>query len=238
MPTVLVTGASRGLGLEFVRQYAAAGWEVIAAARNPAQATDLAEAKRRAGGLVSVETLDVTRTQHLEWLVGKYANASIDVLINNAGDIGPRGAHREALHKQFFGSIDYGAWLAVLETNLLAPVRIAEAFAEQVARSEQKKIIFMSSTVGSLSEGQHAVFAYASSKAALNKAVSMIAMATRTRGLIAAAVCPGHVKTDLGGAGATLEARDSIAGLRKVIAALAPKDSGSFTRYNGERIAW
>jgi NAD(P)-dependent dehydrogenase (short-subunit alcohol dehydrogenase family) len=238
MPTALITGASRGLGLEFTRQYAAAGWDVIACARDPARATELEAVRKRAGGLVSVEMLDVTNPQHLEWVVGKHANTPIDLLINNAGDIGPRGPHRELLFKQMFGSLDYAAWLRVLEINTLAPIRIAEAFATHVERSEQKKMVFVSSTTGSNAEGQYPVFAYCSSKAALNKCVTMLAGAVRDRGIIAAAVCPGHVRTELGGQGATLDPPESIAGLRKVIARLTLADSGSFTRYNGERIAW
>jgi NAD(P)-dependent dehydrogenase (short-subunit alcohol dehydrogenase family) len=101
MPTALITGASRGLGLEFTRQYAAAGWDVIACARDPARATELEAVRKRAGGLVSVEMLDVTNPQHLEWVVGKYANTAVDLLINNAGANphrrglrGPRRAQR------------------------------------------------------------------------------------------------------------------------------------------------
>lgn len=238
MPTVLVTGSSRGLGLEFTRQYAAAGWDVIACTRDPSRSVELEAVRRRSGGLVSVETLDVTNPQHLAWVVGKYANTAIDVLINNAGDIGPRGVHRELLYRQLFGSLDYEAWMRVLEVNTLAPVRIAEAFAAHVERSEQRKMIFISSTTGSNTEGRYAIFPYCSSKAALNKCVTMMAMALRERGIIVAAVCPGHVKTAMGGATADIEPQDSIAGLRKVIARLTLEDSGSFTRYNGERIAW
>jgi NAD(P)-dependent dehydrogenase (short-subunit alcohol dehydrogenase family) len=99
-------------------------------------------------------------------------------------------------------------------------------------------MVFVSSTTGSNTEGAYPVFAYCSSKAALNKCVTMLAAAVRERGIIAAAVCPGHVRTELGGQGATLDPPQSIAGLRKVIARLTLADSGSFTRYNGERIAW
>jgi NAD(P)-dependent dehydrogenase (short-subunit alcohol dehydrogenase family) len=238
VPTVLITGASRGLGLEFVRQYSHSAWTVIACARDPAKAQELAEVQRRAGGLVAIEPLDVTHERQVEWLAGKYAETPIDVLINNAGDIGPRGAHHEQIHKQYFGSLDFAAWQKLLELNLLAPMRIAEAFAPHVERSTQKKMIFMSSTTGSNVEGVYPVFPYCSSKAALNKCVTMLALAVKERGIVAAAVCPGHAKTELGGAGATVEVPDSIAGLRKVIARLTLADSGSFTRYDGARVAW
>jgi len=238
MPTILVTGASRGIGLEFVRQYAQAGWDVIAAARDPANARELDDVRRRAGGNVAVEPLDVTHPQQVEWLVGKYAATAIDVLVNNAGELGPRGAHREQLHRQFFGSLDYDAWRRVMEVNLYAPIRIAEAFTEQVERGVEKKMIFLSSTQGSIAEGTAPVFAYGSSKAALNKCVSMTAMALKPRGIIATAVCPGHVKTELGGQGASLEAADSVANLRRLIGRLTPADTGRYLRHDGTPIAW
>ena len=235
---VLVTGSSRGIGLEFVRQYAQAGWDVIAGARDPANARELDDVRRRAGGNVAIEPLDVTHPQQVEWLVGKYAETAIDVLINNAGELGPRGAHREHLHRQFFGSLDYDAWRRVMEVNLFAPIRIAEAFTDQVERSGEKKMIFLSSTQGSIAEGTAPVFAYGSSKAALNKCVSMTAMALKSRHIIATAVCPGHVKTELGGQGATLEAADSVANLRRLIGRLTAADSGRYIRHDGTPIAW
>jgi NAD(P)-dependent dehydrogenase (short-subunit alcohol dehydrogenase family) len=238
MATVLVTGASRGLGLEFARQYAGSGWEVIACARKPADASELDSLKRRWGGTVTVEALDVTSEHQIESLAGKYSTVPIDLLINNAGDLGPRGAAREELHKQFFGSLDYTAWAKLLAVNLFGPMRIAEAFADNVERSEHKKMIFVSSTVGSIAEAKQPIFLYGSSKAALNKCVSLAANVLRPRGVIAAAVCPGHAKTALGGHGASVEVADSISGLRKVIAKLTLAESGSFTRYNGETIPW
>ncbi len=238
MSTALVTGASQGLGLEMVRQYANSGWDVIASCRSPGKATELQVLKRKWGGAVNVEMLDVTRPEQIAWLAGKYANTAIDLLINNAGDIGPRGAAKEQLHKQFFGSLDYAAWQRVIDVNTFGPMRIAEAFVDHVERSAAKKMIFMSSTTGSSAEGLHDVFAYCSSKAALNKCVTMLSRAVRDRGIIATALCPGHVRTALGGAGATMDAQESVTGLRKIIAGLTMADSSGFIRYNGERVAW
>ena len=238
MSTVLITGASRGLGLEMTRQYANSGWDVIATCRAPDKAVDLQTLKRQWSGAVSVETLDVTRPQHIEWLAGKYANSAIDVLINNAGDIGPRGVANEQLHKQYFGSLDYAAWQRVIDINTFAPMRVAEAFVDHVERSNGKRMIFISSTTASNAEGTHNVFGYCSSKAALNLCVTMLARAVKDRGVIAAALCPGHVRTALGGAGAKIEPPESVNGMRKVIAGLTAADSGAFIRYNGERVAW
>ncbi|MCS6946211.1 MAG: SDR family NAD(P)-dependent oxidoreductase, partial [Steroidobacteraceae bacterium] len=198
MPTVLITGASRGLGLEMVRQYAQAAWDVIATCRNPHKAEELQQLRRRWSGSVLIDMLDVTHPAQIESLAGKYASTPIDLLINNAGELGPRGAARELIHKQYFGSLDYESWLKVLEVNTLGPVRVAETFAEQVERSAQKKMIFISSTMGSNVAGDSVAFAYCSSKAALNKCVTMLARALRSRGIVVAAVCPGHVKTAMG----------------------------------------
>ena len=238
MTTVLITGASRGLGLELVRQYAAAGARVIATCRNPAQSPDLAALAARHPGAIGVEALEVTDHAAIDALSAKYSGQPIDILINNAGDIGPRDPHRTRLHEQQFGTLNYAELRRVLEINTLAPLKVAEAFVEQVAASAQKQMIFVSSTTGSNVEGQYPIFAYCSSKAALNKVVTMLAIALRPRGIVCAAVCPGYVKTRLGGDAALLGVEESITGLRRVISGLTLERTGTFTRYNGETIAW
>lgn len=238
MKVVLVTGASRGIGLELTRQYARDGARVIATCRQPAAAADLAEIADRYPGHVQLEPLDVTDHAAIDALAARYRRQPIDLLINNAGDIGPRDPDRTRLHEQHFGTINYAAWREVLEINTLAPAKMAEAFVEQVAAGTSRQMVFMSSTTGSNVEGRYATFAYCSSKAALNKVVTMLAIALRPRGISCAAVCPGFVKTRLGGSSAVLDVETSVTGLRQVIEGLTLERTGTFTRYNGEAIPW
>ena len=238
MITIFVTGSNRGIGLEFVRQYAADGAEVIASCRNPSEAHELQNIANASDGRVLLEKLDVVDPESIAVLAQKYSGKPIDILINNAGVIGPRDPNRERLKEQFFGTLNYDAWQDVMNVNALGPIRVAEAFIENVASSTEKKIVMLSSTVGSIEEGPHPVFIYSTSKTALNKAVSVLAVALQDRGIIAALFCPGHVNTDLGGEDADVEVEDSVAGLRELIFGLTMDDSGTFTRYNGEIVAW
>ncbi len=238
MTTVLITGASRGLGLELARQYAAEGARVIATCRNPAQSPELAALADRNPAAIQVEALDVIEHTAIDALAARYRGQPIDILINNAGDIGPRDPNRTRLHEQQFGTMNYPEWRRVLEINSIAPLKMAEAFVEHVAASQRRQMIFVSSTTGSNVEGLYATFGYCSSKAALNKVVTMLAIALKTRGIVCAAVCPGYVKTRLGGDAALLGVEESITGLRQVIAGLDILRTGSFTRYNGATIAW
>lgn len=238
MATILITGASRGIGLEFVRQYAAAGERVIATCRDPERAAQLKALAASYPGSVQVEPLDVTDHAAIEALAGRLAGTTIDILINNAGDIGPRDPGRTRLGEQRFGSLNYAEWRRVLDVNMLAPIKMAEAFAPHVAPAPQPRLVFVSSTTGSNVEGRYPLFIYCSSKAGLNKCVTMLAMALKEQGITCLAVCPGHVKTALGGDGAVLEVEESVRGLRSVIDRAGPAASGQFLRYSGEVIAW
>jgi NAD(P)-dependent dehydrogenase (short-subunit alcohol dehydrogenase family) len=236
MPTTLVTGASQGIGLEFARQYAADGWTVIACCRSPQRAEEL-QSLAASHQDILVEALDVTDPAAIAALARRHRQRSIDVLINNAGMLGPLPL-REHLHRQHFGSLDYELWAEVLRTNTFGPVRMAEAFVEQVAASDQKKIVNLSSNVGSIAEGKRNAFAYTTSKAALNKAMTIVARELEARGIIVILFCPGYVKTRMNVGGATVEIPESVTGMRGLIAGLTLADSGTFRRYNGDRIAW
>lgn len=237
MPTVLITGANRGLGLEFSRQYATDGWTVIACCRNPDDADELAGIAADYADVV-IEKLDVVDHAAIEALGKKYASVPIDILLNNAGIIGPFPI-AENIERQHFGSMEYDVWEDVLRVNTFAPVKMAEVFLENVAASEQKKIVTISSTVGSITEMAIPGLAYASSKSALNRVMTIIAGQVKERGIIVAMYCPGYVKTRMDAFGyAMVEISDSIAALRPMIADLTLEQTGSYTGHDGRTIGW
>ena len=238
MPTVLVTGANRGIGLGFVRHYADDGWDVVACCRNPQGAGDLSDFAKQSDGRVLVEPMDVADHSTVDALAEKYSGKPIDVLINNAGVSGPRGDDRELMYRQMFGTIDYSAWDDVFRINTMAALKVSEAFVENVAASANKTIVTLSSTMGSVQEGTMPVFIYGSSKAASNWVASMMANVLKERRIIVVSFCPGHVKTAMGGPEAPVSVDDSVAGMRKIIAGLTMVDTGSFKRFTGEAVAW
>lgn len=239
MPTVLITGANRGIGLEFVRQYAEDGWAVIACCRDPGgeSATELRDIAAGADDRVSLEAMDMLNHASIEAVAQKYTGTAIDVLVNNAGIIGPVPI-QDHLDAQHFGTIDYEVWDQVIRTNTFAPVKMAEAFIDHVRAGNQKKIITLSSTVGSFQEDVTPAFCYCTSKTALTKAVQLMAEVLRKDGVIAMAFCPGHVKTRMGVGGATVEIPDSVTGMRALIDGFTMTDTGTFRRYNGDTVAW
>ncbi|MEE3050990.1 MAG: SDR family oxidoreductase [Pseudomonadota bacterium] len=227
MPSVLITGANRGLGLEFTRQYAADGWRVFAACRDPAGARDLAAVE----GDVSAETLDVDDGPQVAALANKLSGQPIDVLINNAGIYGPKDVTRD--------TVDYDAWGQVFRTNTMSPLAMSSAFAANVAQGGQKKIITLSSIMGSIAENDSSGdFIYRSSKAAVNAVMKSLAGDLKSEGITVAVLHPGWVRTDMGGPDAAIEAPESVTGMRAVIAGLKESDSGRFLNYDGTEIPW
>ncbi len=227
MPTVLITGANRGIGLEFARQYAAEGWNVHATARNPDQAGDLAAV----AGSVEVHRLDIGAADQISDLAATLSGARIDLLINNAGVSGVENAA--------LGEIDYQAWLEVLRINALAPLQVAEAFTPHVARSVTKLMVFLTSRAGSITNNlAGSRYPYRSSKAALNAIVRSLAIDLLPQRINCIAVHPGWARTDMGGQAAPLDPAESIARMRELFARIEPHDSGHFLNYDGADLAW
>lgn len=238
MSTVLITGTNRGIGLGLVRHYAEDGWDVIACCRNPAGAEALNELANASEGRIRVEALDLSDHGSIDTLAQKYDGQPVDILINNAAVVGPRDPNMEQIYRQKFGTIDYDAWMDVFRINTMGPLKVMEAFASNIDLGQEKKIIAISSSMSSNGENLSPVYLYSSCKAALNRVMTMTASSLKERGVIAVALCPGHVRTDLGGEQAAVSVDESASGLREVIANLTMARTGTFTRFDGETVPW
>ncbi len=232
-PTVLITGASRGIGLELARQYAERGWHVIATARQPGEAAEL-KAIAAAHPNLTVDTLDVTDHAQIDRLAAKYRGKAIDLLLNNAGISGDTDSAK-------FGELKYSVYNQVHAVNVIGPLKMAEAFLDSVAASEQKKIIAITSTQGSISRTTGGGYFYRSSKAALNMVMRSLAMELKPRGITVGLVSPGFVKTDFT-AGIDLPMmitpQASAAAVIKVIDGYDLAKTGTFMRHTGEEAPW
>ena len=215
MPTIFITGAGRGLGLELARQYREDGWRVIGSVRKPA---------------ADMTTLDVTNFSEVKQLTSRLEGVPIDVVFCNAGISGKRG--------MAVGSFDYAEWENVLRVNLLGAAAVVEALVENVAASERKIVALMSSRLGSITESSGMTLPYSTSKAALNMLAKGLAATLASRGIIVVALSPGWVKTDMGGPSAAATPDTSVRGLRKVLGGLRKEDSGKFMSYDGSSIPW
>lgn len=225
MPTLLITGANRGLGLEFVKHYAAAGWRVHACARDPEAA-----ALKAVVGDVARHALDATDWAGIAALAARLKGEPVDLLLANAGIAG-----REAGD---LGSIDPEVWTKTFVVNALGPVKLAEAFLDHVAASSGRRMVAISSRLGSVALNDGARYAYRASKTALNMGWSSLAKDTRGRGTVCAVLHPGWVRTDMGGAQAPVGIPQSIAGMAAVIDRLTPADSGKFLDFTGAELPW
>lgn len=238
MGTVLITGANRGLGLEFARQYAMEGWQVLATARSPsAELAALASAGVK--GAVRVFKLDVHDPDAVAQLAANLQDEVVDVLINNAGYFGGVAFSREGIESQRFGAIDYGDWERTLRINVLAPMRMTEAFIEHVARSPSGRVVTLTSMLGSAGlNSTGGLYSYRTSKAAVNMLMKSLSIDLAKRGVLAVALHPGWVKTDMGGPGADIDATASVRGMRAVITGLTPAKLGRVYAYDGQELPY
>jgi NAD(P)-dependent dehydrogenase (short-subunit alcohol dehydrogenase family) len=231
MQTVLVTGANRGLGLEFARQYAADGWHVLAGCRSPGKAQALQRVKQDLKGRLDLIEVDVTDAGSVKRAAAEVGESAIDLLINCAGVMGKSD--------QTMGTIDYDDWAHVLDVNVMGPARMTEAFLERVAQSLHRTIVTITSGMGSLADNTSGGYVpYRTSKAAVNMVMRSAAIDLVRQRITCVLINPGWVKTDMGGPGATLTPEQSVTAMRRLIDRLGPKDSGKFYNYDGREYPW
>ena len=219
MPTVLITGANRGIGLEFARQYSEGGWEVIATARHSSPELDALG--------VRIERLNMADAEAVERFAARI-DGPLDLLIANAGTNHPMNA---ATAK------DAEDWATMMTVNAISPFMLATALLPKLAEAKGKAVA-ISSGMGSIAENGGGWIPYRTSKAALNMAWSSLALQARAKGVTAVVLSPGWVKTRMGGAGAEITPDESVGAMRALIDRLTIADTGKFLRRDGSELPW
>jgi NAD(P)-dependent dehydrogenase (short-subunit alcohol dehydrogenase family) len=234
MPSVLITGTSRGLGLEFVRQYAEEGWDIHACARKPS--AELMElAKKHA--TIFVHELEVTDHAAVDALAAKLKDIPLDLLINNAGVYG--SAERNSPDQSLAG-MNYHSWRETFEVNTIAPYKLTQAFIPCLARTEGKVVLLTTgaASLSAMKESGRTTTIYQTTKTALNMAGICLANELKPKNITVLLLHPGWARTDMGGPSAPLSVEDSITSLRKVIASSGLRESATYRDYSGQKLPW
>jgi NAD(P)-dependent dehydrogenase (short-subunit alcohol dehydrogenase family) len=222
--TIVITGANRGIGLELARQARARGAQVIATARRPAEARELARRDLR------VEQLEVTDAASVARFARALGKQPVDLLINNAG-IGVAHSPLEQL--------DVESLIPFFQVNTLGPLRVTQALLPNLRAGREKKLVHMTSLMGSIADNTSGdAYAYRASKAALNIIAKSMSIDLAPEGFICVVAHPGWVRTDMGGADAPLSVEVSAAGLLRVIDGLGPEHNGKFLGHEGDELPW
>ena len=237
-PVVLITGSNRGIGFELAKQYAERGWSVIATCRNP-DGADALQSLASANANITIEALDVTDRMAIDSLADRYRNVPVDILINNAGILGDNS-------KQTFGQFDFAVFDQVMAVNTKGPIMMAEAFVEHIAASEQKKLISISSAVGSIEMTFGGQVFYRASKAALNMSMRTLWRDFKRSGnpaykaIIFGLIDPGVVDTGFAKNVPIpmIQADESAAGVISIIDQYDRKRSARFFNYKGPELPW
>jgi len=230
MATVLITGANRGIGLEFTTQYLQRGDKVIATCRDIENADALNALGTKTPAL-EILPLDVSDHDSIAKFPSQLKNAAIDIFINNAGIYGPRDSR--------FGNVNAYEWMEVLQVNSIAPLLLTQELIGHLRAGKDKKLIYLTSKMGSIADnngGGH--YLYRSSKTALNMVVKSLAVDLGSEGFVSAVLHPGWVRTDMGGPNGMIDTNTSVTGMVKVIDGLSSKDNGGFFNYDGAVIPW
>ena len=228
--SILITGTNRGIGLEFVKHYLKNNEKVIATCRNKDSAKDLLKLKNMTNDTTLVE-LDVSSPNSINEFASKINGQPIDTFINNAGVFGPRNNE--------FGNFNAKEWLDVFNINTIAPLLITQKILKNLRLGKNKKLVFISSKVGSIEENTGGgMYIYRSSKTALNQVIKSLSIDFKDENFIATALHPGWVQTDMGGPNALIDTKTSVKGMAEVIDSLVLKNSGRFYNYDGSSIPW
>jgi NAD(P)-dependent dehydrogenase (short-subunit alcohol dehydrogenase family) len=225
MATVMITGANRGIGFELTKRYADAGNDVIACCREPKTAEDLNKLAN-----VRVCGVSVADGDSVAALKAEIGDQPIDLLINNAGAPGPK--EQSALE------MDFDGWAEAFAVNTMAPFRMLQTFRENLKAAKGGKIITITSQMGALDLNWPLMYAYCSSKAAVNKIMRMVSLELAADGTAVALIHPGHVKTDMGGPNAEIDVEESASGIMSVIEGITLEGTGCFMKWNGEVHPW
>ena len=233
MPSVLITGANRGIGLGFTRAYLKKGWEVIATCRNPEKANEL----KGLSGNIEIHSLDVTDFAAVDSLAGELKGRAIDVLINNAGILGSP-SFKKGGAGQTLGDMDYDGLRHTLEVNTIAPLKVTEALLPNLEAGKLKKIITITSAMGSIEAMEGEFISYRTSKTAVNSIMRNLSIGLKEKGITVALLHPGWVRSDMGSAAAPLAIGESVAGLVAEIDKLDLEHTGCWKDHTGETIPW
>jgi len=226
VPTLLLTGANRGLGLAFAARYLEDGWRVHACCRHPERAHRL----RALGGDLHLHRLELRNPSHYQELADALGEEPLDLVLAAAGIGGPSGE---------LDALDVAGWLEAFHVNTIAPVQLAATLRRHLARAPAPKLVALTSMLASIADNRTGgLYAYRTSKAALNMAWRSLAIELAAEGIVCTLIHPGWVRTDMGGPAAPLTPEESVRAMQRLIARLGPADSGRFLSWRGEPCPW
>jgi len=235
MPVLIITGANRGLGLEFARQYTAAGWELVTINRRSSDELD--ELAKHYP--VQILTADLTDDASLQQAVAAIGHDAVDLLINNAGTMGDGSFAESGFSYKAFGTFDRDEWLRVFDINICTPMALSELLADKLAAAESPVIVTLSSMLGSNTLNTMGnSYAYRASKSAVNSIMKSMGMNLKDRGIACIAIHPGWVRTEMGGPDADIDPVSSVEGMRNTIAGVSIADAGRFLAWDGNEMPY
>lgn len=232
MPSILITGSNRGLGLEWVRQYAEDGWRVYATCRHPAEARALQEMGEQFKD-ISIHRMDVTRSDDINAIAVELMHEPIDILLNNAG------VYLEKYGGIGLNRLNYQDWESTFRVNTLGAIRITEAFLDHIDRSVKRLVVVISTHMASITDiVSSGSYYYRSTKAALNAAMEGVTQELKPKGIGVLLLHPGWVKTRMGSEDGPIMPAESVSGMRILVNQFTIKDTGKFYRFDGQEIPW